>query len=74
MSKFISYINETVEELVHRVSWPTWKELQNNTIIVAITSVVISLVIFAMDFVAGVVPVEGNSFWKGILGFIYSGF
>ncbi|MCO5258738.1 MAG: preprotein translocase subunit SecE [Crocinitomicaceae bacterium] len=74
MAKFISYINETVEELVHRVSWPTWKELQNNTIIVVITSIIIALAIFVMDFVTGIVPTDGGSFWKGVLGFIYGGF
>ncbi|HNS41861.1 MAG TPA: preprotein translocase subunit SecE [Taishania sp.] len=73
MANFINYINETIEELVHRVSWPTWKELQNNTIIVVVASILISLIIFVMDYVAGIVPSNGG-FWKGVLGFIYSGF
>jgi len=72
--KFKNYLNETVNEMVHRVTWPTWKELQSNTIVVVIASVIIALIIFVMDYLVGIVPVEGNSFWKGILGFIYSGF
>ena len=50
MSKVKEYINETVEEMVHRVTWPTCKELQASTIIVVIASIIISLLIFAMDF------------------------
>ncbi len=70
MSKIKEYINETVTEMVHRVTWPTWKELQANTIIVVVASVLIALTIFAMDFTFGIRG--GGSFWKGLLGFIYN--
>ena len=73
MSKVKEYINETVTEMVHRVTWPTWKELQSNTIIVVVASVLIALIIFAMDFVFGITG-DKNSFWKGVLGFIYKMF
>lgn len=73
MSKVKEYINETVTEMVHRVTWPTWKELQSNTIIVVVASVMIALIIFAMDFVFGITG-DKNSFWKGVLGFIYKMF
>ena len=73
MSKVKEYINETVTEMVHRVTWPTWKELQSNTIIVVVASVLIALIIFAMDFVFGITG-DKNSFWKGDLGFIYKMF
>lgn len=75
MSKVKEYINETVTEMVHRVTWPTWKELQSNTIIVVSASVLIALIIFAMDFVFGVrAEGEAASFWKGLLGFVYGTF
>lgn len=74
VSKVKNYINETVTEMVHNVTWPTWKELQSNTIIVAVASILFSLIIFLMDYVIGIVPIDPNGFWKGILGFIYSGF
>ena len=48
--KFKSYFKEAFNELVHKVSWPTWSELQNSTIVVMIASLIIALVIFAMDF------------------------
>lgn len=73
MSKVREYINETVTEMVHRVTWPTWKELQANTIIVVVASVLIALIIFAMDYFVGIRG-DKDSMWKGVLGFIYSMF
>ena len=49
MSKFKDYISETTDELVHKVSWPTWKELQSSAIVVMIASVIIALVVWLMD-------------------------
>mgnify|MGYP002152450371 CR=1 FL=1 len=43
------YIEETVNELLHKVSWPTWSELQSSAIVVAIASVMIAIVIYIMD-------------------------
>jgi len=68
MSKVKEYLSETVTEMVHRVTWPTWKELQSNTIIVVVASVLIALIIFVMDFVFGI---TGGETWQGALGFIY---
>ena len=51
MAKFkvVSYIKESYEELVHKVSWPSWSELQNSAIVVSIASLMIALVIYMMD-------------------------
>lgn len=43
------YIEEAYNELVHKVTWPTAKELQNSAIVVMVASLIIALVIFAMD-------------------------
>lgn len=51
MSKIGNYIAETKNELLNKVSWPTWPELQSSAIVVMISSVIIALVVFAMDFV-----------------------
>jgi preprotein translocase subunit SecE len=56
--------------MVHNVSWPTWKELQSNTIIVLVASVIIAFIIFAMDFGFGITG-DSKSAWKGLMGFIY---
>jgi preprotein translocase subunit SecE len=47
--KIKTYFEETWNELMHKVSWPTWSELQNSAVIVMIGTVIISIVIFAMD-------------------------
>lgn len=52
MSKVGSYIQEAYDELLHKVSWPTWDELQQTTIIVLVALMIVTLVIFGMDFVA----------------------
>ncbi|MCK5787989.1 MAG: preprotein translocase subunit SecE [Chlamydiia bacterium] len=49
MAKVVNYIKESYDELVNKVSWPTWAELQNSAIVVSIASLIISLVVFLMD-------------------------
>ena len=50
MSKIGMYFKDAYSELVHKVSWPTWCQLQSSAIIVMVTSAIFALVIFAMDF------------------------
>jgi preprotein translocase subunit SecE len=50
MNRIRTYIEETSNELLHKVSWPTWSELQESAGVVAIASVIIALVIFGMDY------------------------
>ena len=49
MSKLVGIIKESYNELVNKVSWPTWSELQNSSIVVAIATVIIALIIYFMD-------------------------
>jgi preprotein translocase subunit SecE len=49
MKKVRLYFEETYNELIHKVSWPTWKELQSSAIIVMVTSVIIALIVWVMD-------------------------
>lgn len=51
MSKFKTYIDETANELFHKVSWPTWSELQSSAIVVAIASIIIALIVWGMDLI-----------------------
>jgi len=44
------YFEEAFNELVHKVSWPTWKELQSSALIVMVASLIIALIVFVMDF------------------------
>ncbi len=47
--KFKSYIKESYDELIHKVSWPTWNELQSSAIVVSIASLIIALIVYLMD-------------------------
>jgi len=48
--KLILYFEEAYNELVHKVSWPTRKELQSSAFIVMVASFIIALIVFVMDF------------------------
>jgi len=51
MKKIVDYFKNSYNELVHKVSWPTRKEVSNSAVIVLVASVIIALVVFAVDFV-----------------------
>jgi preprotein translocase subunit SecE len=51
MSKVTAYINDTIEEMRYKVSWPKYSELQKSSVLVLVGSVVFALVVGAMDFV-----------------------
>jgi len=44
-----NYFKESYNEWMHKVSWPTWSELQNSAIVVSIASLIIALVVYLMD-------------------------
>jgi len=46
---FVSYLKEVNNEWMHKVSWPTWSELQNSAIVVSVASLLIALVVYLMD-------------------------
>ncbi len=60
MNKVSNYIKESYHELVEKVTWPTWAQLQQSTMIVLIATLVITALVSLMDFAAG-----------GVLKFIY---
>jgi len=49
MNKVRAYINDTYSELVTKVSWPAWKELQGSAVIVMIATLLTALLVFGMD-------------------------
>ncbi len=51
LMKIKTYIEESFNELIYKVSWPTWSELQNSALIVMIASLIIAIVVFLMDLV-----------------------
>jgi len=52
MDKIRLYIKESYNELVHKVTWPTWASLQSNTILVIIASIIFALIILVMDIIS----------------------
>jgi len=50
MASIKTYISESYNELVSKVTWPTWSELQNSALVVMVASLIIALIIFAMDY------------------------
>ncbi|HVM88493.1 MAG TPA: preprotein translocase subunit SecE [Puia sp.] len=49
MNKISTYFRESYKELVEKVSWPSWKELQQSTVIVLVATLLITLVVGLMD-------------------------
>ncbi|MFI3330612.1 MAG: preprotein translocase subunit SecE [Rikenellaceae bacterium] len=47
--KVVNYVKESYKELIQKVSWPSWSELQNSAIVVMVASLLFALVILAMD-------------------------
>ena len=51
MNKVRIYLRESYSELVTKVSWPTWSELQSSAIVVLVAALIIGMIIFLMDSV-----------------------
>ena len=47
------YIEEAVDELTNKVSWPTWTELQSSGIVVLVATFIIAALIYLMDLAFG---------------------
>ena len=47
--------NLTVDELLNKVTWPTWDELRQSAIIVLIASIIIALLVYLADLGLGFV-------------------
>jgi len=47
--KAVSYVKEAYAELVEKVTWPSWSQLQSSAIVVMIASLIFALVILVMD-------------------------
>lgn len=58
--RVLDYCKESYEELVHKVSWPSRSELTGSAVVVLSASLLIALVVFAMD-----------QFFESLMGFVY---
>ena len=53
MAGVAEYIKESYNELTEKVTWPTWRELQNSAVLVLVAAIIIAMVIFGMDQIIG---------------------
>ena len=44
-----NYIKESYNELVNKVTWPSFASLQSSTIVVMVASLIFAIVVLAMD-------------------------
>ena len=61
MNKIQSYIRDSYRELMEKVTWPTWQQLQQSTMIVLVGTLIITGIVALMDFAS-----------NNVLKFIYS--
>ena len=61
MYKITTYFRESYKELMEKVTWPGWNQLQQSTVIVLVATLVVTIVVWLMDLVS-----------SSILNLIYS--
>ena len=49
MANVTEYIKESYIELTEKVTWPTWRDLQNSAVLVLVAAFIIAIVILLMD-------------------------
>jgi preprotein translocase subunit SecE len=61
MNKIQTYFKDSYKELTEKVTWPNWLQLQQSTMIVLVATIIITAIVWVLDF-------GSNS----VLKFIYS--
>lgn len=49
MNKLSAYFRDSYKELVHKVTWPAWEQLQQSTMIVLGATLLITALVSIMD-------------------------
>ncbi|MFN2457707.1 MAG: preprotein translocase subunit SecE [Chitinophagaceae bacterium] len=52
MNKISNYVRDSYKELLEKVTWPTWQQLQQSTMIVLGATLLITAMVWVMDFIA----------------------
>jgi preprotein translocase subunit SecE len=50
VNKISNYFKESYHELLQKVTWPSWSQLQQSTVIVLVATVIITAMVWVMDF------------------------
>jgi preprotein translocase subunit SecE len=64
MKRFIQYVKNAHNELVHKVAWPTLKALHSSTVLVMVASLLFAVTVLCMDLVF-------ENAMKGIYNLLY---
>ena len=61
----MGYIKDSYKELVEKVSWPSFAQLQSSTIVVMVASLIFAMIVLVMDVsfetvMQGIYKVLGN--------------
>jgi len=51
LKKFVNYCKACYDELAHKTTWPTRRELTHSAVVVLSASLIIALIVFGMDYV-----------------------
>ncbi len=49
MNKLITFIKESKEEMINKVSWPKYVDLQSSSVLVLVASLIFALIIGVID-------------------------
>ena len=52
MNKIGTYFRESYKELTEKVSWPSWSQLQQSTMIVLAATLLVTAIVWIMGFIA----------------------
>ncbi len=61
MNKITTYFRESYKELLEKVTWPSWTQLQQSTVIVLVATLLTTLIVWIMDLAS-----------SSVLHFVYS--
>jgi preprotein translocase subunit SecE len=61
MNKITTYFRESYKELLEKVTWPSWTQLQQSTVIVLIATLLTTVIVWIMDLAS-----------SSVLHFVYS--
>ncbi|HXB08793.1 MAG TPA: preprotein translocase subunit SecE [Puia sp.] len=61
MNKITTYFRESYKELLEKVAWPSWTQLQQSTVIVLVATLLVTVIVWLMDMIS-----------SSILHFVYS--
>ncbi len=50
MNKISNYLRDSYFELTEKVTWPNWIQLQQSTVIVLVATLIITALVWVMDF------------------------